>query len=84
MVINVIVQYNGGSVSYILLLTQAPVFCMVRWHYYLILLLYPLNYVLQCLLFCYASWLCIVINISVQYNGGLLPDTILLIQGYYY
>ena len=24
------------------------------------------------------------INISVQYNGGLLPDTILLTQGYYY
>ena len=23
------------------------------------------------------------INISVQYNGGLLPDIILLIQGYY-
>ena len=25
-----------------------------------------------------------VINISVQYNGGLLPDMILLTQGYYY
>ena len=25
-----------------------------------------------------------VINISVQYNGGLLPDIILLIQGYYH
>ena len=24
-----------------------------------------------------------VINISVQYNGGLLPDIILLAQGYY-
>ena len=24
-----------------------------------------------------------VINISVQYNGGLLPDIILLTQGYY-
>ena len=23
------------------------------------------------------------INISVQYNGGLLPDIILLTQGYY-
>ena len=23
------------------------------------------------------------INISVQYNGGLLPDIVLLIQGYY-
>ena len=45
---------------------------------------YPLNYVLHCLLFCYASWLCMVINISVQYNGGLLPDIILLTQGYYH
>ena len=25
-----------------------------------------------------------VINISVQYNGGFLPDIILLSQGYYY
>ena len=24
-----------------------------------------------------------VINLSVQYNGGLLPDIILLTQGYY-
>ena len=24
-----------------------------------------------------------VINISVQYNGGVLPDIILLTQGYY-
>ena len=27
--------------------------------------------------------LCMVINISVQYNGGFLPDIILLTQGYY-
>ncbi|CAM9547358.1 unnamed protein product [Ascophyllum nodosum] len=27
--------------------------------------------------------LCMVINISVQCNGGLLPDMILLNQGYY-
>ena len=25
-----------------------------------------------------------VINISVQYDGGLLPDIILLTQGYYH
>ena len=31
----------------------------------------------------YDWWLCMVINISVQYNGGLLPDVILLTQGYY-
>ena len=29
-------------------------------------------------------WLCMVINLlSVQYNGGLLPDIILMTQGYY-
>ena len=54
-------------------------FCIVRCHYYGILLLsYLLNYVLQCLLFCYVWWLCMAINISVQHNGGLLPDIILL------
>ena len=31
----------------------------------------------------YDWWLCMVINISVQYNGGFLPDIILLTQGYY-
>ena len=41
---------------------------------------------LQCLLFCYAWWLCMAVNISqsVQYNGGLLPDITLLTQGYYH
>ena len=83
MVIDVIVQCNGGLLPYILLLTQAPVFVwfddaiIVYYHY-------PLNNVLQCLIFCYASWLCMVINISVQHNGGLLPDIILLTQGYYH
>ena len=33
----------------------------------------------------YNWWLCRVINIiSVQYNGGFLPDIILLTQGYYH
>ena len=33
----------------------------------------------------YDWWLCMVINISVlQYNGGLLPDMILLTQCYYH
>ena len=29
----------------------------------------------------YDWWQCMVINIRVQYNGGLLPDIILLTQG---
>ena len=31
----------------------------------------------------YDWWLCMVINVSVQYSGELLPDIILLNQGYY-
>ena len=31
----------------------------------------------------YDWWLCMVIDISVPYSGGLLPDIILLTQGYY-
>ena len=83
MAINVIVQYNGGFLPDILLLIQAPTFVWfdgtIIVYYY-----YPLNYVLQCLLFCYAWWLCMAINISVQYNDGFLPDIILLTQGYYH
>ena len=73
--INVFVQYNGGFLPYILLLTQAPVFVWFDG---------PINYALRCLLICHASWLCMVINISVQCNIGLLPDIILLTQGYYH
>ena len=30
-------------------------------------------------------WLCMVINnVNVQYNGGFLPDIIMLTQGYYH
>ena len=36
-----------------------------------------------CGLLRYDWWLCMVINISVQYGGGLLPDITLLTQGYY-
>ena len=35
------------------------------------------------LMFC-DVWRCMAININVQYNGGLLPDIILLTQGYYH
>ena len=35
-------------------------------------------------MFCYVWWLCVVIKMSVQYNGGFLPDIILLAQGYYH
>ena len=29
-------------------------------------------------------WLCMVINVSVQYSGRFLPEIILLTQGYYH
>ena len=37
-------------------------------------------------LFCSLFFWCpsMAINVSVQYNGGLLPDIILLTQGYYH
>ena len=77
-------QYDddGGLLPDILLLTQATIFVwfdgtLIVYYYY------PLNYVLHCLLVCYVWWLCMAINVSVQYNGGLLPDIIVLTQGYY-
>ena len=70
MAINVIVQYNGaGFLSDILLLTQAPIFV---WFDGTIVVYY------------FVWWLCMAINISIQYNGGLLPDIILLNHGYYH
>ena len=82
MAINGIVQYTSGFLPDVLLFTQAP---NLVWfdgtiiaHSY-----YPLDYILQCLMFCYVWWLCMVINISVRYNDGFLPDIILLTQGYY-
>ena len=38
--------------------------------------------VLVCLPFCWC--LCMAINVSVQYDGGFLPDIILLTQCYYH
>ena len=37
---------------------------------------------LVCLPFCWCP--CMAINVSVQYDGGLLPDIILLTQCYYH
>ena len=74
----------SGFLPDILLFTQAPILVWfdgtIIVHSY-----YRLDYVLQCLMFCYAWWLCcMVINISGQYNGGFFPDIILLTQCYYH
>ena len=83
MAINGIVQYTSGFFPDILLFTQAPILVwfdgMIIVHYY-----YPLNCT-TVFMFCYDRWLCMVINIiSAQYNGGFLPDVILLTHRYYH
>ena len=58
---------------------------MVRW-YYSIDIIINSTILLQCIttvviMLGYDWWLCMVINIiSIQWNGGFLPDTILLTQ----
>ena len=84
MAIHGIVQYtiNSGFLPYILLFTQAPV---LVWFDGTIIDISTI--LLQCttvVMLGYDWWLCMVINISVQYNGGFLPDIIMLTQGYYH
>ena len=43
---------------------------------------YVQYYTMFCLVFVWCP--CMAINVSVQYNGGLLPDIILLTQCYYH
>ena len=52
------------------------VFCYVWW------LLVQKYYIVTSLLLFWCPYM--AINVSVQYNGGLLPDIILLTQGYYH
>ena len=82
MSINGMVQYTSGFLPYILLFTQAPI---LVWFDGTIIDIGTV--LLQCttvVMLGYDWWLCMVINISVQYNGGFLPDIILLTQGYYH
>ena len=62
MVINVIVQYNGGFLPNILLLTQAPIFVWFDGTIILpgtsyIIITTMLDVVLHCFCFVFASWL---------------------------
>ena len=45
---------------------------------YIITTLLNMYYIIRCLMNVW--WVCMAINISVQYNGGLIPDIILLTQ----
>ena len=58
---------------------------MVRWPYYRIpgIITTLINNVLRVHCFCFVWCPCIAINVSVQYNGGLLPGITLLTQCYY-
>ena len=72
-------------IMYILLFTQAPIpVCLdgtiIDSSSSIILLT---MYCIAVVMLGYDWWLCMVINISVQCSGGLLPDIILLTQGYY-
>ena len=95
MLINTSVQYNGGLLPDILLLTQGYYHRGTRlntmWrlvftahetvYYYYNVLMY---YILSVLFLLFVWFPCMAINVSVQYNEGLLPDIILLTQCYYY
>ena len=86
MAINGIVQYyTSGFPPDSLLFTQAPI---VVWFdgtiIDIISTILFLQYTTTVVMLGYDWWLCMVINISVQYNGGFLPDIILMTQGYYY
>ena len=78
MAINGIVQYTSGFLPDILLFT---------WFDGTIIDISTINILLAmyytAIMFCYDWWLCMVINISVQYKGEILPDIKLLTQGYY-
>ena len=78
-----VLQHTSGFLPDILLFTQ-PLFLYQVWFdrtiidiRTILLSMYYNVYVF------YDWWLCMVINISVQYIGGFLPGIILLTQGYY-
>ena len=94
MVINIRVQHNGGVLPDIILLTQGYshretcLICHVEFlspqpmKQYIIATM--VNDVRHCLCFVFVWCPCMAINISVQYNSGLLPDIIRLTQCYYH
>ena len=89
MVINISVQYSGGLLPDIILLTQGYYQWGTRLGFvqYLqplkCILLLPCVMVYYTVLFLVFFW-CpyMAINVNVQYNGGLLPDIILLTRCY--
>ena len=96
MVINLNVQYNGGFLLDILLLTQGPIvvwfdgivivyYCYLFNHVVCVFFFFIMYYCCSITFcFCCVWWPGMAINLSVEYNGGSLPDIILLTQGYYH
>ena len=82
MAIKGIVQYTSGFLPDILLFTQAPILVWFDGTNIDIISTIPSCTTVS--MFCYDWWLCMMINISVQYNGGFIPDIMLLTQGYYH
>ena len=96
MAINVVsVQDNGGLLPDIVLLTQCyyhhrlVAFLYLqpnRWYVTAVYITTMFDGVLHCFGFVFTIFWCpcVAINVSVQYNGGLLPDIILLTQCSYH
>ena len=93
--ISISVQYNGGLLPDIILLTQSYLrgtrlntmdgLCTYSLYNSILLLHCLMVYYIVSGLFLLFFWCpCMAINVSVQYNGGFLPDIILLTQCCYH
>ena len=93
--INISVQYNGGFLPDIILLTQSYLrgtrlntmhgLCAYNLYNSILLLHCLMVYYIVSGLFLLFFWCpCMASNVSVQYNGGFPPDIILLTQCYYH
>ena len=94
--INISVKYNGGLLPGIILSTQFyyhrenslnTMSWLCSYSLCKSILLLPclmMYYVVSVLSLLFVWRPCMAIDVSVQYNGGLLPDIILLTQCYYH
>ena len=74
-------RWITGSCTWIMKILIIVVLCCARFND-CIGFVFIVWYVLICLPFCWCH--CMAINVSVQYDGGFLPDIILLTQCYYH
>ena len=88
MAINGIAQYTNiivdSSPTDILLFTPAPILVWLDGTIIDVSLVLSSELCTTVFMFSYDWWLCMVINISAQYNGGFLLAIILLTHGYYH